>query len=86
LKQFIGLRCDLAVHAGYIRYRSVPEGEHANSKRVSEDVVADYGANGQLLGIELLALDDAAMSQARSFAAANDLAFPRDLGGALIPT
>ena len=85
MTRYIGLSVDLEVQAGYVRYRSLPVGERARSKRISEDVAADYREDGEFLGIELLALDEAAMSQARDFAAANGLAFPRDLTGALVP-
>jgi hypothetical protein len=83
--QYIGLNVDLEAQAGYVRYRSLPDGEHARSKRISEDVVADYRENGELLGVELLALDDEAIAQARDFAAKHDLAFPRNLGAAIVP-
>ena len=85
MTKYIGLKVDLAVQAGYVRYRAVPAGQRARSKRVSEDIVADYSEAGDVLGVELLALDESAMKQARAFAAKLDLAFPRDLSGALIP-
>ncbi len=85
MTRYIALSVDLEVQAGYVRYRPLPPGEHARSKRISADVAADYREDGELLGVELLALDDAAMTQARAFAAANGLAFPRDLSGAIVP-
>ena len=81
---YIGLNVDFEAQAGYVRYRSLPDGERARSTRISEDVVADYRENGELLGVELLALDDRAMAQARDFAAKHGLAFPRDFSGALV--
>jgi uncharacterized protein YuzE len=86
MTQYIGLSVDLQAQAGYVRYRSLPAGERARSKRISEDVVADCRENGELLGVELLALDDDAMAQARDFATKHDLAFPRDLSSALAPS
>ncbi len=83
MTHFIAVSVDLEAQAGYVRYHALPDGERARSKRISEDVVADYRENGELLGLELLALDGAAMAQARTFAASHDLAFPRDLSGAL---
>jgi len=85
VKRYIGLSVDLEAQAAYVRYRPLPAGERARSKRVSEDVAVDYREDGELLGVELLALDDAAMAQAKAFAIANGLAFPRDLSGALLP-
>lgn len=84
MTHFIAVSIDLEAQAGYVRYRALPAGERARSKRISEDLVADYRENGELLGLELLALDGGAMAQAQTFAASQDLAFPRDLGGALV--
>ena len=84
VRRYIGLSVDLEAQAGYVRYRPLPAGEQVRSERVSDVVVADYRADGELVGLELLALDAATMTQARAFAASNGLAFPRDLAGALL--
>ena len=81
--QYIGVNVDLEAQAGYVRYRSLPSGERARSERVGDTVVADYAENGEVLGVELLALDDDSVAQARAFAAVHGLAFPRDLHGAI---
>jgi len=44
---------DPEVDALYIRFRSVAPGM-AENRELSEDVIADYGPNGQLVGIEIL--------------------------------
>lgn len=85
MTRYIGLSVDLEAQAGYVRYRALPAGERARGRRISEDVVADYCKRGLLLGVELLALDDSAIAQAREFAAQHDLAFPRDLSGVFEP-
>lgn len=86
MTHFIAVSVDLEAQAGYVRYHALPAGERARSKRISEDVVADYRENGELLGLELLALDGVAMEQARTFAASRNLAFPRDLNGGIDPS
>ena len=44
---------DPEVDALYIRFRSVGPGM-ARNKELSEDVIADYGPDGKLVGIEIL--------------------------------
>lgn len=71
------LRADYETGTGYLRYRTLPSNvKVARNARISDDVVVDYNDLGEILGIELLALDDEALSVARGFAAANGLAFP----------
>jgi uncharacterized protein YuzE len=83
MTHYIGLNVDLETQVGYIRYRALPAGERARSERVSADVAVDYGGNGAVLGLELLALDEEALAQAKEFAGRHDLAFPLDLTGAV---
>ncbi len=78
---YIGLSIDVEAQAGYVTYRHVPDGERARSKRISENVIADFSENGELLGVEFLGLDEAAISEAREFAIEHELVFPRDLSG-----
>ena len=80
----ISVRVDLEVQAGYVGYRPIARGHVARTERVGEDVCVDYDANGDLLGIELLSLDNAAIDVALEFAKSHDLAFPSNLSGALI--
>ena len=82
MTRFIGIEVDLEANAGYVRYRQ--HEKFGRNERVGQDVVIDYDDAGQIFGIELLALDDVALSAARKVAAAHDLAFPRDLMGALV--
>jgi uncharacterized protein YuzE len=44
---------DPEVDALYIRFRPVAPGM-AQNKELSEDVIADYGPDGKLVGIEIL--------------------------------
>jgi len=75
--QPLSLEVDYEVDAGYVSYRELPPGEHvARTARVSQDVIIDYNGAGEILGIELLAFDEPALSVARAFADANALAFP----------
>ena len=61
-------------------YRALAPGAHvARTDRVSDDVNVDYDENGEVLGIELLSLDDEALADARAFAAAHGFAFPGNL-------
>jgi uncharacterized protein YuzE len=78
---FIGLSIDVEAQAGYVTYRHVPDGDRARSKRISENVVADYSETGELLGVEFLGLDEPAIAEARAFAIEHELAFPRDFSG-----
>lgn len=69
--------------AGYIRYRT---GQPVSTLDVlsSCSVAADIGDEGQVLGIEILDVGSAEqVDAARAFAKLRDLAFPRDLAGAL---
>lgn len=83
--QFISLTLEIDGQLGYIRYRELPEGQFVESRRISGEVVADFGKNGELFGIELLSLDEHTLSRARAFATENQATFPRDLSGALAP-
>jgi len=75
------VRVDLGVGAGYVKYRALLPGEQiASSARLTEDVVVDYDAAGQVLGIELIALEPHAIESAGAFASQNGLAFPGSTG------
>jgi len=72
---------------GYVVYRRLAPGEHvARTERVSYEVRVDYDANAAVLGIELLALDDATFDVARAWAAEHDLGFPAILGPRAVPS
>jgi uncharacterized protein YuzE len=81
----ISIKVDLEANAGYVRYQPSSGGQRfARNERLSPDVVIDFDADSQVLGIELLAFDDEALGVARRFAEAHDLGFPRDLAGVLV--
>jgi len=81
----INVKVDLEANAAYVRYRPSSDGQRfARNERVSQDVVIDFDADSQVLGIELLAFGDEALGIARRFAEAHDLGFPRDLTGNLV--
>ena len=70
-------RLDYEAGAGYLRYRRLAHDEHvARTARITDDVVVDYDAAGDIIGIEMLTFDSATLSAARNFAVANGLAFP----------
>jgi uncharacterized protein YuzE len=80
MKQWTALDVDEKNEVGYIRYRPLRDGEIvARTKRLSEDVVADFDDLGAVLGIELLGLGPAALEKARDFASGEGLAFPKTL-------
>ena len=79
MKNPIGIEIDLEFHVAYVRYHEIPDGAVTRSDRVSEEVVIDYGAANDILGIELLATDDASLAKATDFAHSHGLAFPRHL-------
>jgi uncharacterized protein YuzE len=75
----VSVRVDLEVDVAYVGYRRLADEEHiARSERISEDVVVDYDAAGEIVGLELLGLDELALKPAREFASRRDLAFPAD--------
>jgi uncharacterized protein YuzE len=84
MTQPIKTSIDHEIGAAYVSYREIAPGEATRTERVDFDVRVDYNAAGDLLGIELLAVDEPAVALARDFAAKHDLAFPRDLSG-LVP-
>jgi uncharacterized protein YuzE len=82
----ISLKIDYAADAGYIRYRSLPPGQHvARTQRLTDDVNVDFDANAEILGIELLAFGEEALEATRRFAQAHDLALPAQLTSASVP-
>ena len=72
------VRIDTEVTAAYVAYREVAPGESIRNQRLSDEVIVDYNANGDILGLELLGFDDAALDIARNFAAAHGMEFPAD--------
>lgn len=87
LRRPIHVRVDLdpdVGQLGYIQYLAdTPAGVWARNERVSDDVIIDYDAESQVVGIELLGFRDETLAIARAFAEAHGLAFPRDLRGVM---
>ncbi|MFN2529641.1 MAG: DUF2283 domain-containing protein, partial [Candidatus Baltobacteraceae bacterium] len=77
------VKVDFQAKAGYVRYR---EAQATNTIDVWEDgaVAVDLDDTGNVVGIEVLALDGETLAQAQKYAAAHDLAFPAHLEGALV--
>ena len=64
----LSVKVDLEANAGYVRYPSSGVRRFARNERLSQDVVTDFDADSQVLGIELLAFDEEAIGIARRFA------------------
>jgi uncharacterized protein YuzE len=82
MKQPLETTIDHEVGAAYVAYAPIGPGDVARTERVNHDVHADFDSSGALLGIEVLALDDAALSVACDYAAKIGVAFPDQLSGA----
>jgi addiction module HigA family antidote len=73
----LALQIDFTAMAGYVRYRTLDRGEHvAWTQRISDDVLVDFDAESQIIGIELLSFDDDVLAIAQRYAHANSLDFP----------
>lgn len=81
----IAVRIDLEARAGYVYYRDIAPGGVKRTERAADGVHVDYGAAGELLGIEMLGLDEGVLAAARHFAEEHGLAFPPNLAGATTP-
>jgi len=79
----ISVEVDLDVEAAYVRYAA---GDVAGTLDVWHDgrVAADLDDAGTVLGIEVLGLDEAVLSEAHRFALSRDLAFPTHLAASLV--
>lgn len=78
------LEIDLEAKLGYVQYA---DAQIAGTIDVWHDgqVAADLDAHGDVVGIEVLSLDEATLSQAREYAASKGLAFPAHLEAVLVP-
>jgi uncharacterized protein YuzE len=77
----VSLHVDYEAEAAYVRYRP---GTSVETVDLLPDAAAAYDrdADGAILGIEILGIHDhECLTAARTFAQANDLAFPRDISG-----
>lgn len=71
---------------GYLRFRALDPGKRvARTQRVSDDVFVDFNDESQILGMELLAFDDEALSAARHFAEQHGLEIPAVLRPSAVP-
>jgi hypothetical protein len=81
MRRPISMTLDFAQGVGYIVFRVLAEGETVSATRIAPgtDVCADRDAAGEIVGIELLALDGETLELADRFARENGMAFPRRL-------
>ncbi len=81
----ISLEVDFIADAGYLAYATLSEGQFVTrTQRVHDAVHVDFDAESQILGIELLGFDDAAIGAAQKFVQQHDLAFPKLLARATV--
>lgn len=84
VKKPIEVTLDVNDGVAYIRYRELRSDEKvAHCERIADTVVLDLDDNAILIGIELLALDDATIEAALGAAHERQLAFPKELARAL---
>jgi uncharacterized protein YuzE len=81
MKRPTRVELDLEVDVGYVYYEHE---EFDHSERVVDGVNVDYGASGDVLGIELLVISAGSIASATEFAHSRGLAFPTHLGEAFI--
>jgi uncharacterized protein YuzE len=80
----VNVNVDLSVGAAYIEYAPGPSVETVDLNETGS-VAYDLDASGNVIGIEVLGISrPEQIAIAREFARAQDLAFPRDLTGALV--
>jgi uncharacterized protein YuzE len=79
----INVRVDIDPDVGPLAYLRYRDGTFARNERVGQDVIIDYDADSQVVGIELLGFRDKTLAIARAFAEEHGLAFPRDLRGVM---
>ncbi len=77
----IEIRVDAVANAGYVRYRN-GEVDETIDVHPTGAVAADVDVDGNVIGIEILAVDrEELLVLAAQYATARGLAFPRDLAG-----
>ena len=77
------IEVDLENRVGYVYYVSEPKVSETIDVWQEGRVAADLDASGNVLGIEVLGLDEETLERARAFAAAHRLAFPIKLADVL---
>jgi hypothetical protein len=81
----ITIHADLEAGAYEITYRRLPRGKFIDhDERIAPGVTAGIGPRGQVIGIELLGLEQPTLTAARDYAAAHGLGFPQNLPGLLV--
>lgn len=80
----VSVDVDLVIGAAYVQYLVDREVCETVDVWKQGQVAADLDANGAVIGIELLRLDDATIGQARLFAEKSCLAFPHNLAGNMV--
>ena len=84
MKQPVSVDVDLVIKAAYVQYLVDREVLETVDIWQHGQVAADLDADGQIIGIELLRIDESTVAQARAFAAKSGLAFPQNLAGNLV--
>jgi uncharacterized protein YuzE len=80
----IRVRGNAADEVYEVVYRELQQGMRVlRDERVGPGVTASIAANGEILGIEVVGLQQNSVDAARRYADAHDLAFPSDLAAAL---
>jgi hypothetical protein len=80
----IKVRGDAADDVYEVVYRELERGTRVlRDERVGPGVTASIAPSGEILGIEVIGLQQNTVDAARRYAAAHDLAFPNDLAAAL---
>lgn len=84
MTQPINVNVDLSVRAAYVEYAPGPSVQTIDLTETGS-VAYDLNAEGNIVGIEVVGIQRPERIEiARAFAAAHNLAFPRDLAGALV--
>jgi uncharacterized protein YuzE len=84
MNQPVNVNIDLEVRAAYVEYAPGPSVETIDLTETGS-VAYDVDASGKIIGIEVLEIQHPGQIEiARAFAETHDLAFPRDLSGALV--
>jgi len=69
----LAVSIDLEANAGYVTYL---DNAWMRDERLSETVIVKYGADSEVLGIEVLGFDPATIALAERFAGERKLDFP----------
>lgn len=79
----ISVKVDLEQRLGYVYYAKEPKVAETIDAWQGGRVAVDVDDCGDVVGIEVLALDHETLEHAKAYAAEHGLAFPVDLAGTL---